>query len=675
MPTAPQQRVASFDVFDTLVTRAVGEPAAMFLLLGHELARAGTVDVGAEVFARQRREADERAFALSGGDPPLDLVADELARALGRPELAPALHAAELDLEHRLTRPVPGARERLDAARARGDRVVFVSDTNLREPELAALLERHGMREPGEAVFASCELGASKSRGTLFPRVAQALGVHPRQITHHGDNATADVRNGRLSAWRTVHLPDASLNRYELALERHRTATGGLTSLMAGASRLARLRQPAADARERALVDTAAGVMAPVLVGWTLWVLRRAQQEGLRRLYFVSRDGQVLLELARRLEPQLRTGIDLRYLHGSRQAWLLAGVGDAAAVEELNDDRDFRSVRTVAANYGLEASDLAPFLPEALRDPAAWDRDLGATERESVTALASRDEVRAMVRGIADDRLERLGAFLRQEGMADAARAGIVDVGWRGRTTLALASALERSGLPLPGRYFFFGLGPDAHEVVGPRLAPLLEAYHYDAAAGHGYVEHPSGLAGCIEMFCAADHGTVTGYERRDGTIAPVLAPPPTATLAWGLPLVRATAYAFADALVLDEGLVDVRADVRPAVRDLLALFWEEPTPAEVAAWGPFPIDVDQAHTKTTEMASPVDLAAVATQARATGRIQLRPTLSWPVGTARRSGPVARRLLEARFRLGAELPRARRRAAWLRDQAAVLRQR
>jgi hypothetical protein len=74
-------------------------------------------------------------------------------------------------------------------------------------------------------------------------------------------------------------------------------------------------------------------------------------------------------------------------------------------------------------------------------------------------------------------------------------------------------------------------------------------------------------------------------------------------------------------------------------------------------------------------MASPVDLASVAAQARTTGRVQLRPTHSWPVGTARRSGPVARRLLEARFRLGAELPRARRRATWLRDQAAVLRRR
>lgn len=674
MAGAKRTLVASFDVFDTLLTRTVGEPRAVALLLGRRLARAGRIDGDAAAFARQRRSAEERAFVLVDGDPPLGRIHEELARALGRPGIAAELAREELALERRLIRPLPGAGKLLTAARSRGERVVFVSDTNLTEAELTDLLESHGLRSANEAVFASCVLGASKARGTLYPRVARALGIHPRRITHHGDNPTADVRNARLSGWRAEHHPGATLNRYERALERHSVATGGLTSAMAGAARLARNGSPASTPRDRALVDVATGVAGPVLCAWTLWVLRRAVEEGLERLYFVSRDGQVLLDVARRLERQLKTGLDLRYLHGSRQAWMLAGLADAGTVEALNDDRDFRSVTSIAAGLGLGPSEIAGLLPPALRTPARWERDLSVSEREEVSRLVSHPEVQGLSAAASTRRHGVLSDFLRQEGFDGASSAGVVDVGWRGRTTRALAGALERAEMPVPGRFFFFGLGDDAHRVVGDGLVSRLDAYYYDRAAGHGFVDHPPNLTACIEMFCAADHGTVTGYEAHDRGVRATQAAPPAAVIEWGLPLVRASISAFADTLLLDDELLDRTADARPALRDVLELFWDHPTPEEVAAWGEFPTDVDQAHSRTVPIARPVRLADVVQTARA-GRLQLRPTFSWPVGTARASGPLARGLLEARWRLGRELPRARRRSAWLRDQAQLLRSR
>lgn len=664
-------RVASFDVFDTLLTRTVGDPHAVALLLGRRLAQSGRIAGDAAAFARQRRMAEERAFILVDGDPPLARIQEELARALGRSGMAAELAREELALEQRLLRCVPGAKEMLCAARERGERVIFVSDTNLTEAELSGLLEAHGLRLPGESVFASSALGTSKARGTLFPHVARELGVRPRSIDHRGDSAVADVRNARMSGWRCEHRAHATLNRYEQALGGHAVATGGLASAMAGASRLARLRSPGHTAHERSLVEVAAGVAAPVLCGWMLWVLRRAVQDGLTRLYFVSRDGQVLLDVARRLERRLKTGIELRYLHGSRQAWMLAGVADPEKLEALNDDRDHRSVTSVAAALGLEPAQIVSLLPTGLRPEAEWERDLSRAERKQMSLLASLPAVQQLSVARAAQQQSVLADFLRQEGLQDASTAGVVDVGWRGRTTRALAGSLTRAEMPVPGRFFFFGLGDDAHRVVGPDLVPHLEAYYYDRAAGHGFVDHPANLTACIEMFCAADHGTVTGYERSDGAVVPTLAQSPTAVLQWGLPPVRAAIAAFVDVLELDDELVDRHADVRPALSDVLRLFWEQPAPQEVEAWGAFPADVDQAHSRTVPIAKPVRLGEVVQTARA-GRIQLRATFSWPAGTAQASGAGARRLLRARWRVLRELPRARRRAAWLRDQAALL---
>lgn len=663
--------VESFDVFDTVLTRAVGDPGAVALLLGRRLARLGLLEIDASAFARQRRAAEERAFARRGEDPSLSEIHAELAHALARPELTDDLVEYELALEWHLSRAMPDAMKLLSDQRERGLRVIFVSDTNLSEPDLVRLLAQHGLWSSSDRAFSSCQAGASKARGTLYPYVAQALGVRPWRIRHRGDNVEADVRNARLSSWRALHSADGELTRYERALEQWSSATGGLTSALAGASRLARVGQPTDSARDRTLVDVSAGVVGPVLTAWVIWVLRAADAAGLRRLYFLSRDGQVLLDLARRLQPRLRTQLELRYLHGSRQAWLLAGVDDPLVLGALNDDRDFRSVRTVAMSLGLAPTQLAHALPAQLRGPDSWDRDLHRLERQELHWIGERAEIREQIAAVSAARAAALGEYLRQEGMEQADSAGVVDVGWRGRTARALAGALERNGLPVPARFFSFGVGDDAHRIVGPRLVPRLSAYYYDAAAQRGFVNHPANLAACIEMFCAADHGTVTGYQRAGGRVHPTLARRPDAVLRWGLPQLRGTLAAFADTVLLDPDLVDVGADVRPALADLLELFWESPTAQEVEVWGQFPADVDQAHTRQTSIAHPVSIRSIANFARA-GRIQLRPTQSWPAGTALVSRRGVRLVFKTRWRLGAELPRARRRAGWLLAQLRLL---
>jgi hypothetical protein len=128
---------------------------------------------------------------------------------------------------------------------------------------------------------------------------------------------------------------------------------------MAGAGRLCRLH-----GREQgghpALAETAAGVVAPVLGAFVSWVLATARERGWRRLYFVSRDGQILVRMARELAGGL--GLDCRYLHGSRQAWFLAAL-DGFDLESAADWL-FVSGHSLAppmvAQVGIVPGDLAP---------------------------------------------------------------------------------------------------------------------------------------------------------------------------------------------------------------------------------------------------------------------------------------------------------------------------
>jgi hypothetical protein len=78
------------------------------------------------------------------------------------------------------------------------------------------------------------------------------------------------------------------------------------------------------EAAVAAIRDVAAGVAAPALVAFTLWLLEESERCGLRRLRFLSRDGQVLYELTCRLAAATGSGLDLEYVYSGRITWSLA---------------------------------------------------------------------------------------------------------------------------------------------------------------------------------------------------------------------------------------------------------------------------------------------------------------------------------------------------------------
>ena len=70
-------------------------------------------------------------------------------------------------------------------------------------------------------------------------------------------------------------------------------------------------------------MDSAPVILARALGDFTQWALGRALAAGVRRLYFLSRDGWYPFRLGEALCRGWDLPIECRYLYGSRRAWRL----------------------------------------------------------------------------------------------------------------------------------------------------------------------------------------------------------------------------------------------------------------------------------------------------------------------------------------------------------------
>jgi hypothetical protein len=354
------------------------------------------------------------------------------------------------------------------------------------------------------------------------------------------------------------------------------------------------------------LVGVSAGVIAPVLGAYCLWLLRRAERAGVDRLYFVSRDGEVLLDIARGLAAKIGSKVELRYLHGSRQAWHLPSVTALGEKEFLwlLERSEVSSVRRVCSRVEMGPERIAAALEEGGFPPGAWDEPLNSDGLARLRAVFERDDVARAVRARAAEARALCLDYFRARGLLDHDRWALVDVGWRARLQTSVKSILATVNGPVP-RGFYFGL----NDTPGEKDCGPVECFLFERKRNVGPPGLPTDLSTHMEMFCCATHGTVTGYRRGvDGGVEPTLKwAINQRAMDWGLMRMRDTIAAFVQHLDIDgtDTWADLDADLRPAVTELLRELSYYPTPAEAASYGAFDFASDQSEEHFTRFARP----------------------------------------------------------------------
>lgn len=212
-------RVLSFDVFDTFLLRNNKPETARYLELSNRLSErlAGTGAKPPSGVDLLLARLDGMAFsyrtrkAVDGcREGHIEQVVRFARLALNlREETEEAFQAAELDYETANLTVNPILAAVATAFRARGGKVILVSDMYLGAKEIGTILTRlsNGVNNWHDKIYSSADHIVSKRSGKIFPLIEKDLGVAAKECLHIGDAWEGDVVRAREAGWNALHFP------------------------------------------------------------------------------------------------------------------------------------------------------------------------------------------------------------------------------------------------------------------------------------------------------------------------------------------------------------------------------------------------------------------------------------------------------------------------------------
>ncbi len=557
-----KNNVYSFDVFDTVLVRKWAKPTDLFLELGSILLQAELINISAEKWKNLRESAEREARSRSvSGEVTLIQIYEVLAQNLGwtSTEIEHSINA-EVELEFTSLYPVKETQQKIQHLHQDGQRVIYLSDMYLSSEVIRRFLKHHQIWQEGDILYVSSEFNVNKASGKLFEVSLIKEGVKASQLVHLGDNNYSDVKMPRKLGIQAQHFNETQLNRYEQILANSEDLPLKFRSLLAGTSRLCRLQNPETNLHNRVIWDTAANVIAPVLFGFVHWCLSEAQTKGIQRLYFVARDGQILLKIAKVICEKWNYAIDCRYLYGSRQAWHFPAITEIGETELdwIFDPTQFLSVNSVCERVNLNPEQIEHTLVKEGFSKELWDKNLDNQQRLLLKQIFEKQEVTQLIIEIAATYREKAIGYFQQEGLGNAIPFGIVDIGWHGRLQRSLSKLLSLSGIyPASGvSGFYFGLSK--RFKVFPKDNLFAYFSDVDSPSERDNLCHRA----LLELFVAADHGGTVRFEKQNGAFTPILrSQDNTKALQWGLQVLHSSISSYANQLTICLKSSDVDTD------------------------------------------------------------------------------------------------------------------
>ena len=436
--------IASFDIFDTCLIRKCGKPENLFFLLSKKIFPQDTAKQ--ECFLHWRLCAEgilekknkQSWVTLDDIYQSLDLERFDLASSIN-------LIEEEKNLEREMLVCNPKILELINEKRQQGYNIAFISDMYLDTVFLIDMLQEAKCWEKDDRLFVSCESKATKREGTLFEIVRNEL--HPTIWHHFGDNYHSDYIQAK-NHGACAHIIDSCFNKAEQFMlknidsHKHKYPLSCIIGLL----RYSRLCNCCADS---SVSSISANFVAPIYTSYILDVLNKCVSDGISRLYFLSRDGWILKEIASLMSDNYPE-IDLRYIFVSRKSLYLPSLEDLN-IDELKrywgGDFFHASFSQLIKYFKIDIAVEKKEIPKVENDNLA-----DASTENALKSFINNPKVYKNVMQLSNKEHKLITSYFKQEGLFEDIPYAFVDIGWKGSGLYAINKLLNRKT-----RCFYWG--------------------------------------------------------------------------------------------------------------------------------------------------------------------------------------------------------------------------
>lgn len=504
----------SFDIFDTLITRTTATPQGIFALMGDRL--------------RRERESNGLDDYIIGNFYELRTYSEEFARQVGRHrqieeitlrDIYEAMAATgclsqvqieylchlEQETEIANTVGISGNIARLKRLLQEGERVILISDMYLPQQTIRRMLCQADNVFQTIPMYVSSECGKRKTTGNLYRFVRDKERINIESWIHIGDNLYQDIE----VPYKLGIQPEIFSGKELTNFEKRVLASGR------GDSRLEIMIGTASRAENMSKKSEAYIIgyryVGPILYCYAEWIVNQAVKKGIRRLYFIARDGYLVKSIVETIVNRKNVDIATHYIYGSRKAWRMASLSE----EHYNlyqlvfwsHIMRIRTLADLAAILHITITELYPFLPGMFAEQKE-DGAITCQELEYITRKLASDErfKKYHLEKLKDER-ELARRYLVQEIDIYDKNFAFVDVSGGGLTQGCLKELL-RDSYQKPIRTFFFRM--DRINLIEGSITDVFMPCYLENSL-------------TIEMICRAPHGQTAGYKAEQGRIVPQL--------------------------------------------------------------------------------------------------------------------------------------------------------
>lgn len=354
--------------------------------------------------------------------------------------------------------------------------------------------------------------------------------------------------------------------------------------------------------------ELGASFVAPLFYGFVHRLMLQAKEDGVKCLYFLARDGQLLLEIAKSIQAKLGfESLELRYLYVSRQAMRFPSIIQlsAADLEWIFEEMDNAlNVHTIARRIRMSCEDLRKNLKKDLLDALPVDDQslLNNDQANALKAFFMEDlEIRQSIHAQSKSSRDKVIQYFEQEGLFEQNQVGFVDVGWKGTLQDAIHRITYTHKRELVINEYYFGVS-EYSPMSSPKNKKTPFFLFPTSQPGYGPL---------FELLLLADHGMTLDFSQDDtGEWRADTKPADMQFKEWGLDDyfdgIRDFSAAFSESLAEFGSAIELHYHaIVPALIDLLAA----PSKEMSACLGELPYSGNQEESNLRKMAPPFNIS------------------------------------------------------------------